>query len=88
MVKGQEVLLGKYKDPVHLKKLEAPFSTSRKTHRIKKRYCRILFILITQVFYLDDTSKVILVLETIEYYETSGKPGLVFIADFEKAFKV
>ena len=26
------------------------------------------------------------VLETIEYYEISGTPGLVFIADFEKAF--
>ena len=24
------------------------------------------------------------VLETIEHYEQSGKPGLVFIADFEK----
>ena len=26
------------------------------------------------------------VLETIEHYEISGTPGLVFIADFEKAF--
>jgi hypothetical protein len=26
------------------------------------------------------------VLETIEYYEISGKPGLVFIADFDEAF--
>jgi hypothetical protein len=26
------------------------------------------------------------VLETIEYYEKSGKQGLLFIADFEKAF--
>ena len=26
------------------------------------------------------------VLETIEHYEKSGKPGLLFIADFEKVF--
>ena len=26
------------------------------------------------------------VLETIKHYEKSGKPGLVFIADFEKPF--
>jgi hypothetical protein len=26
------------------------------------------------------------VLKTLEHYEKSGKPGLVFIADFEKVF--
>ena len=53
-----------------------------------KKYCQILFILIRQFFLhgqnIGDNLKQ--VMETIEYYKISRTPGLVFIADFEKAF--
>ena len=54
-----------------------------------KRYWRILLILNQTVFFLHGRyfgDNIRQVLETTEHNEKSGKPGLVFIADFEKAF--
>ena len=57
------------------------------SHRIKKALSDIIHHNQTGFLhgrYIGDNIRQ--VLETIEYYEISGKPGLVFIADFEKAF--
>ena len=55
-------------------------------HSELKGFYQILFILIRQVFYLDDTLDIRQLLGIIEHHETYKKPGIVFIADFEKAF--
>ena len=51
-------------------------------HRIKKD-CQILLVFLHGRYIGDDIRQV---LETIEYYEISETPGLVFIVDFEKVF--
>ena len=87
---------GIYKDPVYLKNLKAPYTSMLWCKNTIKCIALRIKRVLQGIVHPDQTyilhgryigDNIGQLLEIIEHHETSKKPGLVFIADFEKAFE-